>query len=232
MARSRNIKPGFFTNDVLAQCSVSARLLFIGLWTVADREGRLEDRPVRIKAVLFPFEKCDVEKCLDQLSEHGFIIRYAANGGRFIQIVNFNKHQCPHMKEPESSIPAPDSSGSGSVTVCHATYRGNPESGIRNQESERGRGFKPPTLDEVAAYCESRKNGIDPEQFIAHYESKGWRVGKAPMRNWHAAITTWEKNKGSFGGGAKRADDPRGNITALQKYVETLHDDGDQAEID
>lgn len=50
MAGARNIKPGFFTNDVLAACDQLARLLFAGLWTVADRAGRLEDRPKRIKA--------------------------------------------------------------------------------------------------------------------------------------------------------------------------------------
>ena len=44
MARARNIKPGFFKNEDLAECSPWARLCFAGLWTLADREGRLEDR--------------------------------------------------------------------------------------------------------------------------------------------------------------------------------------------
>jgi len=48
MARSRNIKPGFFRNEMLAECSPLARLLFAGLWCLADRFGRLEDRPKRI----------------------------------------------------------------------------------------------------------------------------------------------------------------------------------------
>ena len=49
MARARNIKPGFFKNEFLAEMPCEVRLLFIGLWTLADREGRLEDRPKRIK---------------------------------------------------------------------------------------------------------------------------------------------------------------------------------------
>ena len=51
MARARNIKPGFFANENLAECDPLARLLFAGLWCLADREGRLEDRPKRIAAL-------------------------------------------------------------------------------------------------------------------------------------------------------------------------------------
>ena len=60
MARSRNIKPGFFLNDDLAECEPLARLLFAGLWCIADREGRLEDRPKRIKIEVLPYDNCDV----------------------------------------------------------------------------------------------------------------------------------------------------------------------------
>lgn len=54
--RARNIKPGFFKNEDISECSPSARLLFIGLWMLADREGRLEYRPKRWKGELFPYE--------------------------------------------------------------------------------------------------------------------------------------------------------------------------------
>lgn len=53
--------------------------------------------------------------------------------------------------------------------------------------------FIKPTLEEVKKYCDERKNGIDAEAFIAFYESKGWKVGSSPMKNWKAAIITWEK---------------------------------------
>lgn len=111
MARARNIKPGFFTNDVLAECSALARLLFQGLWCHADREGRLEDRPRKIKAEILPYDDCDVEELLQQLSSRGFVVRYQHGSERFIQVTNFGKHQNPHMKEPESTIPAPCLSG-------------------------------------------------------------------------------------------------------------------------
>lgn len=54
--------------------------------------------------------------------------------------------------------------------------------------------FTPPTLEEVKAYCLERRNGIDPQRFISSYESKGWMVGKSPMKDWKAAVRTWERS--------------------------------------
>lgn len=105
MARSRNIKPGFFTNDELAECSPIARLLFAGLWTIADKEGRLDDRPKKIKALVLPFDSVDCDDCLKQLHDRHFINRYAVEGNAYIQIANWKKHQNPHCKEAASEIP-------------------------------------------------------------------------------------------------------------------------------
>lgn len=55
--------------------------------------------------------------------------------------------------------------------------------------------FKKPTLEEVAAYCKERNNGVNPENFIDFYESKGWMVGKNKMQNWKACVRTWEKKE-------------------------------------
>lgn len=63
--------------------------------------------------------------------------------------------------------------------------------------------FTPPTVDEVKVYCEERKNNIDAEQFVDFYASKGWKVGSNPMKDWKAAVRTWErrenKNKKNVG---------------------------------
>ena len=111
MARARNIKPGFFKNEDLAECSAWARLCFAGLWTLADREGRLEDRPKRIKGELFAFDSVEVEPLLVELQRFGFILRYEVETRCFIQIIAFHKHQNPHFKEPPSVIPSPESPG-------------------------------------------------------------------------------------------------------------------------
>ncbi len=110
MARSRNIKPGFFLNDELAEIEPLGRLLFAGLWCLADREGRLEDRPRKIKAEILPYDECDVDKLLNDLmcANEKFITRYEVEDKEYIQIYNFNKHQNPHKNEVPSTIPSLD----------------------------------------------------------------------------------------------------------------------------
>lgn len=107
MARSRNIKPGFFTNDLLAEIHPFGRILFAGLWTIADREGRLENRPKKIKAQVLPYDDCDIDALIQDLSCRGFILCYTDSGNGYIQVLNWAKHQQPHCKEPASTIPAP-----------------------------------------------------------------------------------------------------------------------------
>ena len=117
MARSRSLKPGFFKNEHLAGLNPFARLLFAGLWTLADREGRLEDRPKRIKAEILPYDDCDIETLLDELQDgkEPFILRYGIDGERYIQVMKFAKHQNPHIKEQASVIPAPCKNGASTV---------------------------------------------------------------------------------------------------------------------
>lgn len=108
MARARNLKPSFFQNEDLAACGPLGMLLFEGLWCQADRDGRLEDRPVRLKVQVLPYFDADCDSLLNSLQEHGFILRYEVEGIKYIQVLNFAKHQNPHVKEAASSIPAPD----------------------------------------------------------------------------------------------------------------------------
>jgi hypothetical protein len=61
-------------------------------------------------------------------------------------------------------------------------------------EPPKRKRFTPPTLEEVAAYCKERNNNIDPQHFIDYYTSNGWQVGKNKMKDWKAAVRTWERN--------------------------------------
>lgn len=115
MARARNIKPGFFTNDVLGELDPLARLLFAGLWTLCDREGRVQDRPKKIKAEVLPYDNCDPDALLQGLHDAGFILRYEAGGVRLIQVLKWQEHQNPHVKEAASTLPAPDKHGASTV---------------------------------------------------------------------------------------------------------------------
>ncbi|MCD8311252.1 MAG: phage replication protein [Firmicutes bacterium] len=123
MARTRNIKPAFFDNDTLGSLDPLIRLLFIGLWCIADRDGRLEDRPRRIKKTLLGYDDATAEETsgmLQQLEDNGFIIRYEANGEKYIQVINFRKHQNPNMKEKASEIPPPPGFEAGTY-IEHST---------------------------------------------------------------------------------------------------------------
>jgi hypothetical protein len=107
MSRSRIIKPGFFTNDKLAEVKMAGRLLFAGLWTMCDREGRMQDRPKKIKAEVLPFDNVNVDSLLNELHRAGFIVRYTVAEERYIAIPSFKKHQNPHIREAASTLPPP-----------------------------------------------------------------------------------------------------------------------------
>lgn len=109
MARSRNIKPGLFKNEILGESDPIYSLLFVGLWTIADKEGRLEYRPKKIKAEIFPYRfDLDVSLALAWLKHESFITVYGIDEDSYIQINNWRKHQLPHHKETDSTIPSLD----------------------------------------------------------------------------------------------------------------------------
>lgn len=108
MARARNIKPSFFTNEQLADNCPLGRLLFIGLWTLADHKGDLEWKERTIKIQILPWDDCDIKKLAITLDKSGLIRFYSDGDKIYLNIINFIKHQNPHRNEKEkgSDIPA------------------------------------------------------------------------------------------------------------------------------
>lgn len=117
--RTRYLKPGFFENEDLASLPATTRLLFAGLWLMADRDGRLRDRPARIKGELFSYENVNVERGLSQLATAGFIKRYEdGDGNKIIWIPKWKAHQRPHTHEPPSELALhPDDTGTDNVAT-------------------------------------------------------------------------------------------------------------------
>lgn len=161
--RARNVKPSFFQNEQLAELPFEARLLFVGLWCLADREGRLEDRPKRIKMHIFPADMLDVEPLLVGLAEQKLIDRYEVNGVRCISIPNFVKHQRPHANEVASVLPmfheepksttkvaSPSDQGSKHFALnpsslnpeCSLSERVDPPAGLNLQAWDRWEAYK------------------------------------------------------------------------------------------
>lgn len=116
-----------------------------------------------------------------------------------------------------------------------------PEGELEKKPSKK---FSKPSVEEVANYCKERSNSVDPQSFVDFYESKGWVVGKSPMKDWKAAVRTWER---SHGDSAKPAiqtttqeDKPRykpktlkylGEIETCEKLLKEAKAQGNEKEI-
>lgn len=211
MARARTIKPAFFRNEEMSECTPFARLLFIGLWTLADRNGTLEYKPKRIRAELFPYDAVNVHDLAVELHGKKFLVMYESGEQWFIHIPAFTKHQRPHPKEPAGDFPQPPCWEP--LCVKAVKKHGEPEKNtascaipsfnpliLKSANREHSRPsreksrFVKPTLSEVTAYCLERQNKVDPQRFLDHYESNGWKVGRNKMTDWKAAVRTWEKS--------------------------------------
>ena len=113
-----------------------------------------------------------VKRFLALLEREQMIETKRTNKGTLISVLNYNAFQSvEEVTEKETEI-----------SDAHET-------------AKKVARFIPPTVDEVQAYCEERKNGVDARCFVDFYESKNWVVGKAKMKNWKAAVRTWERNR-------------------------------------
>lgn len=165
----RFVDPAFFLHEGLARLEPHYRLLFIGLWVLADREGVLLDRPAVIHALLFPHEQARVshrlidepgglpatiDVMLDRLASEGFIERYEAQGERLVYVRNFKKWQSVHKNEARSKLPPPPSgslsdnppSGNRSLPDRKRETPGRKPAAVRQET-----GSDPPPMTQVAS---------------------------------------------------------------------------------
>ena len=175
MARARNIKPAFFTNELLGTEDPMIGLTFAGLWCLADKMGILEDRPLRIKAELFPYrDSLDVNGYLSVLARLGFIVRYKNGDRSLIQVCNFRKHQSPHHTEKAKGYPFPNDAksliveGNGYVTVP------NQDNDREKKVPERSDSLIPDSLNHDSGFTDS----LIPDSLIP--DSKALQSAEAP----------------------------------------------------
>ena len=120
-------------------------------------------------------------KCLSHLVETGYI-----------RVVKFDGRK----RYVESTIQFNADMNKSSMQSGTKVQHTDNNEYINKERDNKGRSpFVKPSVSEVAEYCRERNNGIDPEEFVAFYESKGWMVGRSPMKDWKSAIITWEKAK-------------------------------------
>jgi hypothetical protein len=168
MSRIRTIKPDFFIDEDVAKLKPLTRILFTGLWCLADKAGRLEDRPQRIKIQILPYDNIDIDAALDDLNNAAFIIRYTADDQKLIQIRSFQKHQRPHHTEKDSEFPPYN----GEVPVKYPLSDGEEKVGKERKGKER------------------KGTYICSTEFLKFYEAYPRKVGKEPA--WKA----WKKRNG------------------------------------
>ena len=131
-----------------------------------------KDLNLMIGGIRWGWSRNRVKRFLALLEREQMIETKRTNKGTLISVLNYNAFQSvEEVTEKETEI-----------SDAHET-------------AKKVARFIPPTVDEVQAYCEERKNGVDARCFVDFYESKNWVVGKAKMKNWKAAVRTWERNR-------------------------------------
>lgn len=139
MPRIRTVKPDLFKHEELFDAErateLPLRLAFIGLFTVADREGRFAWRPRRLKADCLPYDDFDFADILNGLAKYGFIEKYEIDGEEYGYIPNWTKHQVINQRESKSIIPNP------THVHAHASTSANITGNLRRDVFTRD-GFK------------------------------------------------------------------------------------------
>ena len=134
-----------------------------------------------------------IRKYLRNLESAGLIksIRGDINGVPFCDYQTINVPTLQNLKDtPQNLSLDPSKIEVPTLQNLRGEYNNK-----NRKENNKNNIFRKPTLQEVSDYCKERNNGIDAEAFIAFYESKGWMVGKSPMKDWKSAIITWEKSR-------------------------------------
>jgi hypothetical protein len=177
--RARNLKPSLFKNELLATSDPLYAWIFEGLWCLSDREGRLEDRPRRIHLEINAGRAYEgTEASLNWLAENGFILRYEHGGARYIQVLQFKKHQNPHVREPASVIPAPGEHSASTVPAPDEHESGPALSSFPLPESPSPDAQRPERAPERA---NGRTRGSRvPEPFPISADMRTWAAEKCP----------------------------------------------------
>jgi len=169
MARKRMIDPNIWTSVQVARLSVLQRLLYIGLISNADDEGRLNGDPTYIKGIIFPHDNITpgaIEDCLKRIARVGLIVRYRVGRGHYILHPNWRKYQTinkalpSRLPPPNAPLPniLPDSSGSATVGLPHKTTGLKTTEQKGNEEKTTG----PVSVDPIKSLSLLLSQGIVP----------------------------------------------------------------------
>ena len=197
---NRIIKDSIRTSKAVNNMTDFQFRLWVYLITYVDDYGRGSADPELLKGFVFPRRKgiteSTIDKALADLANSGLVLLYEVNGEPYFCFPNWSEHQ--RIQTKKSKYPAPEDGNPRKSTVSHRESppesNPNPNTNPNPKESTRVTRFVRPTVEEVRAYCAERGSDVDADKFCSYYDSKGWVVGKSPMKDWHAAVRSWENN--------------------------------------
>lgn len=167
--------------------SASEKLMFSEITALAGRDGYAYAKN-KYFAELYGVDERTIRRWIARLADMKYVsvsMVKNANGSddfrRIVPLLDPDKNVLP----PGQKCPEPPDKN------VPPLYK---EEYIKKNNSYMGR-FTPPTIQEVQVYCMSRHNNVDPEKFIDFYSAKGWMIGKNKMKDWKAAVRTWEKGE-------------------------------------
>jgi predicted phage replisome organizer len=161
-------------------------------------------------AIIFDMQLQVVRLALNTFEQFQMI---EINGINMIRILNWDKHQNiegldkireqnrlrnQKYREKQKLLPNVTVTSHDAIDIDKELDKDKEKNSI-NGTSPPKKHFTPPTLEEVKAYCNERNNGVDAFKWHNHYTSNGWMVGKNKMKDWKAAVRTWEKGDGNNG---------------------------------
>lgn len=150
-----------------------------------------------------------IKSALKELKANGYLevlkrMPNETNSGRYEYIYDFYEVPRSRMDNDERSQPQVKQEGKKQevenlpiefLPVENLPLNKDIDGENKEKRSTKEKNFIPPTIEEVYSYCEERHNNVNPQLFIDYYTAKGWRIGRDKMKDWRAAIRTWENNQ-------------------------------------
>ena len=213
MAERRMFAKTIIDSDAFLDMPMSAQALYFHLSMRADDDGFLNN-PKKIQRMVGASEddlKLLLAKRFILAFESGVIVikhwrvHNYIRGDRYKPTVYTEELSRLTLKDNGAytlGIPSDNQPDTAGIPECVQTgYRLDTQVRLgkdrigKDRIGKDNRRFTPPSVEDVRAYCKERGNAVDPEAFVDFYTSKGWKVGKNPMKDWQAAVRTWEKSE-------------------------------------
>ena len=181
-------------SEQVANLPIEAQLIFTWAIPHADDIGLLPFSHRTLKALIVPMMDISLETFgfhIEKILEQGLIEEWEYEGEKYYRIIKFLENQTLKKdRKPNCLAKNIDSWAKVEKIGFHVEDDGNPS----KDKGSKVKIFIKPTIEEIKSYCLERKNKVNPQKFFNYYESNGWKVGKNPMKNWKAAVHTWENS--------------------------------------